>query len=60
MDAKQHKSIATQLTRLSTQQLIALATQKELMPYPLAKDQTREALIEGLRVIEGVLVPVKV
>ena len=59
MNAKDRKIVLTQLERLSTQQLVALATQKELKPYPIAKGQTRAALIEGLLLIEGVLVPVK-
>lgn len=57
MNAKKRKNLKHQLEKLSRAQLIALATQKEVMPYTIAVGQTKEALVDGLVVVEGVLKP---
>ena len=57
MNAKTRKQLKHQLEKLSRAQLVSLATQKEAMPYIIAKGQTKEALVEALVVVEGVLKP---
>lgn len=57
MNAKERKHLMSQFEPLTRAQLIALATQKEVMPYQVARVQSKEALIESLIVVEGVLKP---
>lgn len=59
MNAKKRKHLKSQFADLTQPQLVALAVQKEVMPYAVAKGQTKEALVEALIVVEGVLKPVQ-
>ena len=57
MNAKKRKSLTIQLSALTRAQLVALAVQKEVLPYQIALGQTKEALVESLIVVDGVLKP---
>jgi len=57
MNAKKRKNLKVQLNALTKAQLVALAVQKDVMPYQIALGQTKEALVESLIVVEGVLKP---
>lgn len=52
------KKLKGHLESLSRKQLIALATQKKVLPYRLAVTETHEALVAKLIDVEGVLKPV--
>lgn len=60
MNAKQRKHLKKQLEVLTRAQLVALAVQKEVMPYQIALGHTKEALVEALIVVESVLKPEEV
>jgi hypothetical protein len=57
MNAKKRKNLKIQLNALTKAQLIALAVQKEVLPYLIALGQTKESLVETLLPVEGVLKP---
>ena len=57
MNSKKRKHIKGQLASLTRGQLVALATQKKVMPYQIALGQTKDALVEALVVVEGALKP---
>lgn len=48
MSSKKRKQLRQTLAALSRQQLIALAVQKEELPYALARTQTHEELVAAL------------
>lgn len=58
MSKKKRKHLEAQFAALTRPQLIALATQKEVLPYIIAVGMSTEALVEALIVVEGVLKPV--
>lgn len=57
MNAKKRKQIKHQLEKLSRAQLVALATQKEVLPYREAKSKDKDSLVEACLPVEGVLKP---
>ena len=57
MNAKKRKHLKGQLNALTRAQLISLAVQKEVMPYQIALGLTKEALVENLVAVDGVLKP---
>jgi len=59
MNAKQRKYVKTQLNDLTKAQLVALAVQKEVLPFLIAQGQTKEALVESLIDVKAVLKPVQ-
>lgn len=59
MNADERKNLKTQLNALTRPQLIALATQKEVLPYREAVNETQESLVALCLPVEGVLAPVK-
>ncbi len=59
MNGRQRK-LKTKLDALSRQQLIALAVQKEALPYQIALGQTKDKLVETLVTVNGVLKPEQV
>lgn len=57
MNAKKRKQLRKQFEELTKPQLVALAVQKEVLPYQIALGQTKESLVETLITVEGVLKP---
>jgi len=57
MSKKKRKHFRDQIEALTKAQLVALAVQKEVMPFLIAKGRTKEALVESLIAVEGVLKP---
>lgn len=58
LNKKQRKALRACFDKLTRQQLIAIAVQKEVLPYREARTKTREDLVETLIKIQGVLKPV--
>lgn len=59
MDNKTIKRQRKHLNTLTKAQLVALAVQKEVMPYLIAQGQTKGGLVVALSDVEGVLKPVE-
>jgi hypothetical protein len=57
VNAKKRKQLRQTLERLDRRQLIALAVQKEELPYVLARTQTHEELVDVLTDAEVSLKP---
>jgi hypothetical protein len=58
MSSKKRKHLKAQFEALTRPQLVALAVQKEVIPYAIAIGMSQAALVESLIVVEGVLKPV--
>jgi|GEM_PF-2940419 len=59
MNAKERKLLKRQLDELTLKQLVALATQKSDLSYPIVRHTPRGELIDFLMTIENVLKPEK-
>jgi hypothetical protein len=53
------KTVLAELQQLTWAQLVALATQKNVVPFKEATEMDKDALVSKLAEVDGVLTPVQ-